>query len=178
MNMCCTSKDRNYCLMHLRTSVHIVSLAIAMSFILLIIEIQDKWIVIVIILLLKISSRIILLGRVHSKLFLSGKALFWLCMAFQHVSVLLSFYYSCECVCFPDRVSPSDGDSVVSDHSSERESTEENLRSHTTPSDSKQTRKIPINVLNGKWPWQHSHHPPKHKDSAYEERGQWGNWRN
>uniref|UniRef100_A0A3B5BBP0 UPF0606 protein KIAA1549-like n=1 Tax=Stegastes partitus TaxID=144197 RepID=A0A3B5BBP0_9TELE len=33
------------------------------------------------------------------------------------------------------RVSPSDGDSVVSDHSSERESTEENLRAHATPSD-------------------------------------------
>ncbi|XP_040894359.1 UPF0606 protein KIAA1549 [Toxotes jaculatrix] len=48
------------------------------------------------------------------------------------------------------RISPSDGDSVVSDHSSERESTEENLRGHTTPSDSKQTRKVPINVLNGK----------------------------
>ncbi|XP_049430723.1 UPF0606 protein KIAA1549 isoform X1 [Epinephelus fuscoguttatus] len=48
------------------------------------------------------------------------------------------------------RISPSDGDSVVSDHSSERESTEENLRAHATPSDSKQTRKVPINVLNGK----------------------------
>lgn len=63
----------------------------------------------------------------------------------------------------PGRISPSDGDSVVSDRSSERESTEENLRAHTTPSDSKQTRKIPINVLNGKWPWQHSHHSSKHK---------------
>uniref|UniRef100_A0A3Q1FRE1 UPF0606 protein KIAA1549-like n=1 Tax=Acanthochromis polyacanthus TaxID=80966 RepID=A0A3Q1FRE1_9TELE len=49
-----------------------------------------------------------------------------------------------------ERVSPSDGDSVVSDHSSERESTEENLRAHATPSDSKHTRKVPINVLNGK----------------------------
>ncbi|XP_030282152.1 UPF0606 protein KIAA1549 isoform X4 [Sparus aurata] len=49
-----------------------------------------------------------------------------------------------------DRITPSDGDSVVSDHSSERESTEENLRAHATPSDSKQTRKVPINVLNGK----------------------------
>ncbi|XP_047452179.1 UPF0606 protein KIAA1549 isoform X2 [Mugil cephalus] len=48
-----------------------------------------------------------------------------------------------------ERISPSDGDSVVSDHSSERESTEENLRVHATPSDSKQTRKVPINVLNG-----------------------------
>ncbi|XP_029909008.1 UPF0606 protein KIAA1549 isoform X4 [Myripristis murdjan] len=48
------------------------------------------------------------------------------------------------------RISPSDGDSVVSDRSSERESTEENLRGHATPSDSKQARKIPINVLNGK----------------------------
>ncbi|KAK5867751.1 hypothetical protein PBY51_012215 [Eleginops maclovinus] len=48
-----------------------------------------------------------------------------------------------------DRISPSDGDSVVSDHSSERESPEENLRAHATPSDSKQTRKVPINVLNG-----------------------------
>ncbi|XP_050929480.1 LOW QUALITY PROTEIN: UPF0606 protein KIAA1549 [Lates calcarifer] len=47
------------------------------------------------------------------------------------------------------RISPSDGDSVVSDHSSERESTEENLRVHATPSDSKHARKVPINVLNG-----------------------------
>ncbi|XP_037623029.1 UPF0606 protein KIAA1549 isoform X5 [Sebastes umbrosus] len=47
------------------------------------------------------------------------------------------------------RISPSDGDSVVSDRSSERESTEENLRAHATPNDSKQTRKVPINVLNG-----------------------------
>lgn len=61
------------------------------------------------------------------------------------------------------RISPSDGDSVVSDRSSERESTEENLRAHGTPSDSKQTRKLPINVLNGKWPWQHSHHSSKHR---------------
>uniref|UniRef100_A0A1A8IAI0 KIAA1549 n=1 Tax=Nothobranchius kuhntae TaxID=321403 RepID=A0A1A8IAI0_NOTKU len=49
-----------------------------------------------------------------------------------------------------ERISPSDGDSVVSDRSSERESTEENLRAHATPSDSKHTRKAPINVLNGK----------------------------
>ncbi|XP_029951377.1 UPF0606 protein KIAA1549-like isoform X2 [Salarias fasciatus] len=49
-----------------------------------------------------------------------------------------------------ERISPSDGDSVVSDRSSERDSTEENLRVHATPSDSKQTRKVPINVLNGK----------------------------
>lgn len=85
---------------------------------------------------------------------------FRLCMAFQHVSVSLSFYYSCKCVYvwgfFPGRISPSDGDSVVSDHSSEREATEENQRAHATPSDSKQTRKLPINVLNGKWPWQRS----------------------
>ncbi|KAM9854295.1 UPF0606 protein KIAA1549 [Aulostomus maculatus] len=39
------------------------------------------------------------------------------------------------------RISPSDGDSMVSDHSSERESMEENLRAQATPSDSKQTRK-------------------------------------
>lgn len=50
----------------------------------------------------------------------------------------------------PGRISPSDGDSVVSDHSSEQESTEDNLRGHATPSDSKQSRKVPINVLNGK----------------------------
>nr|XP_046250801.1 UPF0606 protein KIAA1549 isoform X2 [Scatophagus argus] len=43
------------------------------------------------------------------------------------------------------RISPSDGESVVSDHSSERESTEENLRGHATPSDSKQTRPPPMN---------------------------------
>ncbi|XP_045893966.1 UPF0606 protein KIAA1549 isoform X1 [Micropterus dolomieu] len=47
-----------------------------------------------------------------------------------------------------ERISPSDGDSVVSERSSEQESTE-NLRAHATPSDSKQTRKVPINVLNG-----------------------------
>ncbi|XP_054633170.1 UPF0606 protein KIAA1549 isoform X3 [Dunckerocampus dactyliophorus] len=49
-----------------------------------------------------------------------------------------------------ERISPSDGDSMVSDRSSGRESTEENLRAQATPSDSKQTRKVPINVLNGK----------------------------
>ncbi|XP_061773853.1 UPF0606 protein KIAA1549-like isoform X3 [Nerophis ophidion] len=48
-----------------------------------------------------------------------------------------------------ERISPSDGDSMVSDRSSGRESTEENLRAQATPSDSKQTRKAPINVLNG-----------------------------
>ncbi|KAK9516974.1 hypothetical protein VZT92_024877 [Zoarces viviparus] len=49
-----------------------------------------------------------------------------------------------------ERISPSDGDSMVSDRSSERESTEENLRAHATPNDSKHNRKVPINVLNGK----------------------------
>ncbi|XP_019749764.1 UPF0606 protein KIAA1549 isoform X2 [Hippocampus comes] len=49
-----------------------------------------------------------------------------------------------------ERISPSDGDSMVSDRSSGRESTEENQRAQATPSDSKQTSKIPINVLNGK----------------------------
>ncbi|XP_077453137.1 UPF0606 protein KIAA1549 isoform X3 [Stigmatopora argus] len=53
-----------------------------------------------------------------------------------------------------ERISPSDGDSMVSDRSSGRESTEENLRAQAPPSDSKQTRKVPINVLNGP-------HPPK-----------------
>eukprot|EP00066_Takifugu_rubripes_P016058 XP_011605324.1 PREDICTED: UPF0606 protein KIAA1549-like [Takifugu rubripes] len=48
-----------------------------------------------------------------------------------------------------ERISPSDGDSVVSDHSSEREPNEENRRGYTTPSDGKHTRKVPINVLNG-----------------------------
>ncbi|XP_034734187.1 UPF0606 protein KIAA1549 isoform X2 [Etheostoma cragini] len=48
-----------------------------------------------------------------------------------------------------ERISPSEGDSVVSDRSSEREPIEENLRAHATPSDCKQTRKVPINVLNG-----------------------------
>nr|XP_020458625.1 UPF0606 protein KIAA1549-like [Monopterus albus] len=47
-----------------------------------------------------------------------------------------------------ERLSPSDGDSVVSDHSSERESTEENLRAHATPSDGKQTRPPPMNTTN------------------------------
>ncbi|XP_069385329.1 UPF0606 protein KIAA1549 isoform X5 [Paralichthys olivaceus] len=49
-----------------------------------------------------------------------------------------------------ERISPSDGDSVVSDHSSVQESTEENLRAQATPNDGRQTRKVPINVLNGK----------------------------
>uniref|UniRef100_A0A3P9KLS9 Si:ch211-1e14.1 n=1 Tax=Oryzias latipes TaxID=8090 RepID=A0A3P9KLS9_ORYLA len=49
-----------------------------------------------------------------------------------------------------ERISPSDRDSVVSDHSTEWESTGENLRATAAaPSDSKQTRKPPINVLNG-----------------------------
>ncbi|XP_061826125.1 UPF0606 protein KIAA1549 isoform X9 [Nerophis lumbriciformis] len=43
-----------------------------------------------------------------------------------------------------ERISPSDGDSMVSDRSSGRESTEENLRGQATPSDSKQTRKNKI----------------------------------
>ncbi|XP_061892038.1 UPF0606 protein KIAA1549 isoform X9 [Entelurus aequoreus] len=43
-----------------------------------------------------------------------------------------------------ERISPSDGDSMVSDRSSGRESTEENLRAQATPSDSKQTRKNKI----------------------------------
>ncbi|XP_071199922.1 UPF0606 protein KIAA1549-like isoform X3 [Salvelinus alpinus] len=49
------------------------------------------------------------------------------------------------------RISPSDGDSMVSAGSSdrERESAEENLRAIAMPNDSKQARKIPINVLNG-----------------------------
>ncbi|XP_054890923.1 UPF0606 protein KIAA1549 isoform X4 [Poeciliopsis prolifica] len=44
-----------------------------------------------------------------------------------------------------ERISPSDGDSVVSDHSSEREPTEEKPRAHAPPSDSKQTRPPPMN---------------------------------
>ncbi|KAJ0069498.1 hypothetical protein NL108_008257, partial [Boleophthalmus pectinirostris] len=48
-----------------------------------------------------------------------------------------------------ERISPSDGDSVITDHSSERESAEDNLRGHATPSDAKHTRKHHINVLNG-----------------------------
>ncbi|XP_068595703.1 UPF0606 protein KIAA1549 [Brachionichthys hirsutus] len=44
-----------------------------------------------------------------------------------------------------ERISPSDGDSVISDHSSERELSEENLRAHATPSNSKQTRPPPVN---------------------------------
>uniref|UniRef100_A0A8C6T5G4 Si:ch211-1e14.1 n=1 Tax=Neogobius melanostomus TaxID=47308 RepID=A0A8C6T5G4_9GOBI len=48
-----------------------------------------------------------------------------------------------------ERISPSDGDSVVTDHSCDRESAEDNLRGPGTPSDAKHTRKIPINVLNG-----------------------------
>ncbi|XP_046890393.1 UPF0606 protein KIAA1549 isoform X1 [Hypomesus transpacificus] len=47
------------------------------------------------------------------------------------------------------RISPSDGDSVVSDRSSERDSTEDNRRGVASPSDGRHTRKVPINVLNG-----------------------------
>ncbi|XP_061629254.1 UPF0606 protein KIAA1549 isoform X9 [Phyllopteryx taeniolatus] len=52
-----------------------------------------------------------------------------------------------------ERISPSDGDSMVSDRSSGRESAEENLRAQATASDSKQTRKNrigppPTNGLN------------------------------
>ncbi|XP_061532802.1 UPF0606 protein KIAA1549 isoform X6 [Phycodurus eques] len=52
-----------------------------------------------------------------------------------------------------ERISPSDGDSMVSDRSSGRESAEESLRAQATPSDSKQTRKNrigppPTNGLN------------------------------
>lgn len=70
---------------------------------------------------------------------------FW---AFYHVGMFCYSYVFPLC-----RISPSDGDSVVSDYSSERESTEENLRGHVTPIDSKHTRKNPINVLNGEQPW-------------------------
>lgn len=55
------------------------------------------------------------------------------------------------CVCV-GRVSPSEGDSVVSDHSSERGSTGENQRGHATPGNGKPPRKVPINVLNGEQP--------------------------
>ncbi|XP_038872900.1 UPF0606 protein KIAA1549-like [Salvelinus namaycush] len=56
-----------------------------------------------------------------------------------------------------DRISPSDRDSMVSAGSGDREKelAEENLRAFAMPNDSKQARKIPINVLNGKCPWQH-----------------------
>lgn len=50
------------------------------------------------------------------------------------------------------RVSPSEGESVVSDHSSERGSTGENQRGHATPGNGKPPRKVPINVLNGEQP--------------------------
>ncbi|XP_064878508.1 UPF0606 protein KIAA1549-like [Oncorhynchus nerka] len=50
-----------------------------------------------------------------------------------------------------DRISPSDRDSMVSAGSGDREKelAEENLRAFAMPNDSKQARKIPINVLNG-----------------------------
>ncbi|XP_028305479.1 UPF0606 protein KIAA1549 isoform X2 [Gouania willdenowi] len=47
-----------------------------------------------------------------------------------------------------ERISPSDGDSVVSDRSSEWDSTEDNLRAHAMPGDRKPPHKVPINVLN------------------------------
>uniref|UniRef100_A0A673Z925 UPF0606 protein KIAA1549-like n=1 Tax=Salmo trutta TaxID=8032 RepID=A0A673Z925_SALTR len=49
------------------------------------------------------------------------------------------------------RISPSDRDSMVSAGSGDREKelAEENLRAFAMPNDSKQARKIPINVLNG-----------------------------
>ncbi|XP_030221063.1 UPF0606 protein KIAA1549 isoform X2 [Gadus morhua] len=49
-----------------------------------------------------------------------------------------------------ERISPSDGDSVVSDGSSGRDSGEDPRRGQVTPSDSKQARKTPISVANGK----------------------------
>ncbi|KAM9753214.1 UPF0606 protein KIAA1549 isoform 2-T2 [Menidia menidia] len=67
-----------------------------------------------------------------------------------------------------ERISPSDGDSVVSDHSSERESTEENLRVQATPSDSKQTRKVPINVLNGPPPLNGAAKEPQSSAAIFE----------
>ncbi|XP_028970927.2 UPF0606 protein KIAA1549 isoform X1 [Esox lucius] len=50
------------------------------------------------------------------------------------------------------RISPSDGDSMVSAGSSDREgeAATDNPRAIATPNDSKQARKIPISVLNGK----------------------------
>ena len=57
----------------------------------------------------------------------------------------------CVCVCAcVSRISPSDGDSVVSDGSSGRDSGEDPRRGQVTPSDSKQARRTPINVANGK----------------------------
>ncbi|XP_072290749.1 UPF0606 protein KIAA1549 [Eucyclogobius newberryi] len=50
-----------------------------------------------------------------------------------------------------ERISPSDGDSVVTDHSSEQECAEDNPRGHATPGDAKHTRKNRIGPppLNG-----------------------------
>uniref|UniRef100_A0A3B3QCB9 Si:dkeyp-27e10.3 n=1 Tax=Paramormyrops kingsleyae TaxID=1676925 RepID=A0A3B3QCB9_9TELE len=45
----------------------------------------------------------------------------------------------------PDRISPSDGDSMVSEPSSPRESTEETLQPPATPPEGKQSRKAPKN---------------------------------
>ncbi|XP_030646483.1 UPF0606 protein KIAA1549 [Chanos chanos] len=50
------------------------------------------------------------------------------------------------------RISPSDGGSVASDPSSERDSPEENLRQAGLSSDTKQPRKMAINGLNGPLP--------------------------
>lgn len=45
----------------------------------------------------------------------------------------------------PDRISPSDGDSMVSEPSSPRELTEETLQPPATPPEGKQSRKAPKN---------------------------------
>ncbi|RVE72258.1 hypothetical protein OJAV_G00060080 [Oryzias javanicus] len=67
-----------------------------------------------------------------------------------------------------ERISPSDGDSAVSDHSTERESTGENLRAPAAPGDSKQTRKLPINVLNGPPPSNGAVNEPLSSASIFE----------
>lgn len=72
------------------------------------------------------------------------------------------------CVCPVGRVSPSEGDSVVSDHSSERGSTGENQRGHATPGNGKPPRKVPINVLNGEQPRQRS---SNHREPSREQKG-------
>uniref|UniRef100_A0A3Q2PHB5 UPF0606 protein KIAA1549 n=1 Tax=Fundulus heteroclitus TaxID=8078 RepID=A0A3Q2PHB5_FUNHE len=48
---------------------------------------------------------------------------------------------------FPDRLSPSDGDSLGSDQSSGRESAEESTRPVATPTEGKHHRKMPKNVV-------------------------------
>lgn len=62
-------------------------------------------------------------------------------------------YHALELKGFPCflRISPSEGDSIGSDPPSERGSPEEGMRPAGLPTDPKQSRKVAVNGLNGKF---------------------------